>query len=134
MFEEADVLDGIMNKVATMAGETGMDRSYLAAALWTSHDDNEEPLDKNYDITDVSEESAMKAEKDCADFMQRAGSLLEGIDPEQAGHDLWLTRNGHGAGFWDRGLGEVGQQLSDIARSMGGSDAYVGDDGKVHLT
>ena len=22
---------------------------------------------------------------------------------EQAGRDLWLTRNGHGAGFWDRG-------------------------------
>ena len=22
--------------------------------------------------------------------------------PELGGHDLWLTRNGHGAGFWDR--------------------------------
>lgn len=23
-------------------------------------------------------------------------------DDERAGHDFWLTRAGHGAGFWDR--------------------------------
>ena len=32
---------------------------------------------------------------------------------EAIGHDFWLTSQGHGAGFWDRGLGEVGDTLTD---------------------
>jgi hypothetical protein len=30
---------------------------------------------------------------------------------EQAGIDFWLTRNRHGAGYWDRGLGITGDKL-----------------------
>lgn len=135
MFKEADLLDGIMNKVAQ---SNEMLNQYLVTALWSSNDQENdqggEPLDNTYNVSDISPESVQKASQDCAAFVQKAGSLLDEIDSGQAGHDFWLTRNGHGAGFWDRGLGEVGQQLSDIARSMGGSDAYVGDDGKVHLT
>ena len=50
----------------------------------------------------------------------------------QVGHDLWLTRNGHGAGFWDRsddayGEGPNGEQLKIIftamAKAMGPHDA-----------
>lgn len=29
---------------------------------------------------------------------------LAGVTAEQCGHDIILTANGHGAGFWDRGL------------------------------
>lgn len=32
---------------------------------------------------------------------------------EHVGHDFWLTSQGHGAGFWDRGLDEVGDTLTD---------------------
>jgi hypothetical protein len=32
---------------------------------------------------------------------------------EQIGHDLWLTRCGHGAGFWDRNLPN-GDKLTEI--------------------
>jgi len=46
---------------------------------------------------------------------------------EQAGHDLALTRNGHGAGFWDRGYGDVGTWLSDAARTLGESSAWITD-------
>lgn len=31
---------------------------------------------------------------------------------ERAGADLWFTSQGHGVGFWDRGLGDVGDELS----------------------
>jgi hypothetical protein len=135
MFKEADLLDGIMNKVAQ---SNEMLNQYLVTALWSSNDQENdqggEPLDNTYNVSDISPESVQKASQDCAAFVQKAGSLLDEIDSGQAGHDFWLTRNGHGAGFWDRGLGEVGQRLSDIAREFGGSDAYVGDDGQVHLT
>ena len=43
--------------------------------------------------------------------------------PDQLGHDLWLTRHGHGTGFWDRGLpGTLGEVLSREARAMGDDD------------
>lgn len=51
----------------------------------------------------------------------------------RAGHDFWLTRCGHGCGFWDRDLGELGDRLSDAARAFGEVWMYVGDDGKVYV-
>jgi len=47
---------------------------------------------------------------------------------EQHGHDFALTRNGHGAGFWDRGYGEDGDTLSDAARAYG-EYSVLTDDG-----
>lgn len=102
--------------------------AYLEAALWT-----EEEEIGPASISDISDESKEKANQDVLEFMSKAGSLLDGIDPEQVGHDLWLTRNGHGAGFWDRGLGDVGESLSEIAREMGGKYLYRGDDGKIYI-
>ena len=52
-----------------------------------------------------------------------------GYGPEQIGIDFWLTRNRHGAGFWDRGLGDIGEKLTDIAHQMGERSVYVGEDG-----
>jgi hypothetical protein len=109
-------------------------RQYLETALWSSTDCDESctPLDKNYTIDDLSVSAVNCATVDCDQFREKAGSLLDGIDDSQAGHDFWLTRNRHGAGFWDRGLGEVGEQLTKIAQQLGSVDLYVGDDGKIH--
>ena len=49
-----------------------------------------------------------------------------------AGHDFWLTRCGHGAGFWDRGVGETGERLTKAAEKFGNVDLCVGDDGKIY--
>lgn len=38
------------------------------------------------------------------------------------GHDFYLTREGHGAGFWDRGLGELGEYLTKIAKAYGSAE------------
>lgn len=78
--------------------------SYVAAALWSSNDesrpDGGDPLDKNYGIEDLHKSCKEKMLKDCTKFLQ---NNAEDIDDkfDQAGHDFWLTRNGHGAGFWD---------------------------------
>ncbi|MEG3175813.1 hypothetical protein U1872_06195 [Sphingomonas sp. RB3P16] len=71
-----------------------------------------------------------------------AGELLDLIfydvgstySTAQAGCDLWLTRNGHGAGFWDRGLGKAGDLLTEAAAALGSIDPYFGDDGKFYLS
>ena len=39
---------------------------------------------------------------DCLAFYQANEHLIGGAPTDQAGFDFWLTRNGHGTGFWDR--------------------------------
>jgi hypothetical protein len=53
---------------------------------------------------------------------------------DYAGHDFWLTRNHHGCGFWDRGLGELGDQLTKASQQFDEIDLYVGDDGKLYFS
>ena len=90
------------------------------------------PMDEEFSWMDIEDIPAMVA--DVRAFAEDNAVDLEGIDPGQAGHDFWLTRNHHGAGFWDRGLGEVGERLTDAAHAYGSSDLYVGDDGKVYVS
>jgi len=110
-------------------------RSYFETALWSSTDKSTpqggEPLDENYSVEDIAPETRAKMIADCADFQDRYASLLaaaENIDSERAGHNFWLSRNGHGAGFFDDDLNE----LQDAAESYGEFNLYVGDDGQIH--
>lgn len=48
------------------------------------------------------------------------------VSAKQMGHDFSLTRNGHGAGFWDRGTGALGDWLTRCAQSFGTS-SLTGD-------
>lgn len=109
-------------------------RHYIAAALWSSVDDNCEPLGAAYDLDDIAPETLARMGEDCAAFVDTAKPFLDVADlsEEQIGHDIWLTRNGHGAGFWDRGLGDTGRALTDIAEGFGEVWLYVGDDGLIY--
>jgi len=109
-------------------------RSYFETALWSSNDESDdsggEPLDKNYSIDDFAPETRDKMVADCKDFQTRFAGLLEssGLDDEKAGHYFWLSRNGHGAGFFDDDLDE----LQTAAEGYGEFYLYVGDDGSIH--
>lgn len=107
-------------------------QAYITAALWSSHDDADEYLDANYTVSDLAPETIIQMSADCAAFCADNAALLEGLDSEQAGHDFWLTRNGHGAGFWDRGLGDIGLRLTEAAKAYGERGLYVGDDGRIY--
>lgn len=109
-------------------------RQYLVTALWSSNDDSDEqggdPLDLNYSIEDFSEEALQAAIQDCEKFQAENGHLYG--DNESAGHDFWLTRNHHGAGFWD-GDYEHGDELTEACKQYGEVWLYVGDDGLLHF-
>lgn len=120
-----------------------MVRDYLACALWSGLDQSDpetggEPLDKNYGIIDFAPEAIAKAKADCRAFIRKAAPLIRSLLDrgllKSVGHDLWLTRNGHGAGFWDRGYpDDVGEALSEIAHGMGEETPVVCDDGSVYF-
>jgi hypothetical protein len=109
-------------------------KHYLVAALWSSTDEHGEPLDAVFTLDDVSPECLEEAKLDVTDFVMSNTHLLSlsGLSDEQIGHDFWLTRNGHGAGFWDRGLGQVGEALSKASKTYGEVDLYAGDDGYIY--
>jgi len=114
-----------------------MTRAYLICALWSSSDNSNEqggdPLDDNYDLEDIAPESVRQAESDCVRFKQTNEVDLVEWDDEQAGHDFWLTRNHHGAGFWDRGKGAAGRRLTTAAQQYKELHPMVGDDGQIYF-
>lgn len=47
---------------------------------------------------------------------------------DQFGHDMTLTRGHHGAGFWDRGAGAIGDVLTEWAESLGTLNVFHGSE------
>jgi len=138
-------------------------QAYLETALWSSNDtiDDEDVSLDGYDIGDIDDDTKTALLDEFKRFFDEAIALP--VDPtdedsdrlnewiyefngpefdgyERLGHDFWLTRNGHGAGFWDRhwktniqGFDvDMGDRLTTLASSYGTCDLYIGDDGKIH--
>lgn len=118
-----------------------MTRHYVAALLWAETDESDEsggrPLDESFSVADILDggpaETAERVRADCAAFYDANAADLSDIPAESAGHDFWLTRCHHGAGFWDRGLGDVGERLTASAHGFGECWPYIGDDGLLYL-
>jgi hypothetical protein len=110
-------------------------RAYLEAALWSSTDESTPSggylLDKNYGIEDFAPETLAKMIKDSADFQEKYWDWISS-NLTRAGHDFWLSRNGHGAGFFDGDWPEHGDELQEAAEKYGNFDLYVGDDDQIH--
>lgn len=92
-----------------------------------------------YDIADAAVEHICR---ECRLFQENNMGLLDGAryhnreysDAAMAGHDFYLTRNGHGAGFWDGDLPDaIAHGLTAASKRAGESTPYVGDDGKIYV-
>lgn len=133
------VLDrGTRESAAVFESLDAFTRAYIEAMFWTDcGPDSEELADATFAELAPAALDGIKA--DCAAWQQENATLLSQAyetpgygDETQAGHDYWLTRNGHGVGFWDRDIGALGDQLSAACR---GRDVwtYRGDDGLIYL-
>jgi hypothetical protein len=130
-----------------------MVRAYMGCLLWTmpGQDDDENAGDR-FTGDRFTAEARIVCTADCLEFLNRCreagfvtllygtGPEVTGYGPENMGHDLALSRNGHGAGFFDRRELEIdsglwsmfpketgqtlGDALQDIARDMGERDCY----------
>jgi len=109
-------------------------RSYIETALWSSmdnaNDQGGEPLDANYGPDNIDPHTMAQMIADCTAFQERNAELLSdsGLSDKRAGHYFWLSRNGHGSGFFDENL----DALQDAAEAYGEFDLYVGDDGVIY--
>lgn len=74
---------------------------------------------------------------DALHFLLENYGLLDGLselpaDWEQHGHDFLLTRNHHGAGFWDRGYtNDMADTLTENAQAFGEHSVLTDDSPRV---
>jgi len=95
--------------------------AYATCALWSSVGPDQEPLDDTFQVGDIPPRVLGEMRYACESFLKLVWPVGEGWTASQVGHDFWLTRNGHGAGFWDRGLpdGERLGRASKLFREVG---------------
>ncbi len=127
-----------------------MVKSYLECASWVDRPD--ESLTWNDKFSqDFSQMAKDEAFHDCTMFylnieLGKIGNLyFNTIDLsnqktlEQLGHDFWLTRNGHGAGFWDGKDNnewslEDGDKLTEICNNnFKELSLWINDDNQVEF-
>jgi hypothetical protein len=134
--------------------------AYIECAIFTGTGEDDKPLDRDYGPSDIAASSLQSMRADCLRFIREQAAILDYVESAgehgdsyaAAGHDFWLTRNGHGAGFWDGdweidlptpqyfmaavlvSVPTAGSVLTDAAHKFGESDLYVGDDGLLYVT
>jgi hypothetical protein len=119
--------------------------------LFSECDNHSVPLDANYTIESFDEESLNKLYVEYQQFISvveekitaAVGENWDCIDDfydlaqpaiNQTEYDYILTRNHHGAGFWDGDWSsEVSQILTDAAQSQSEFTACVDDYGRIYL-
>lgn len=111
----------------------------------THEPETQSSLPGDMTFADLSQTALATIVAECEAFQETHAALLESVygvqgryesreyDAQRAGNDFWYTRNGHGTGFWDRGLDDAGDKLADICRATRNQDAYMGDDGQIHV-
>jgi len=125
-------------------------KGYIECALWTEEerlsdenstdidDDDMDEIEKIIAFAeDIDDDSKIDAYNDIKKFIKTAGdeAIKEAIDENglfKLGMDIWFTRNGHGAGFFDHGY-EYEDVLTYSAKNLKEKSLYVGDDGKLYF-
>ena len=104
------------------------------------------PLDDHFGFDDFTEESLRKAQADIDDWFEylEENDLYDRAEERQGddriAHDFWLTRNGHGAGYWDGDYDDrdddddtLGRDLTDACKPYGSQHVWVDESGNLHL-
>lgn len=110
--------------------------AYIETALWSSIDTiNGEDICLDEYQGELSMQAKVQMRADCGGFLYRLpNKLAELYDIEQLAHDFCLTRNHHGAGFWDGDyLKPHGKYLTKLAKTFPEQSLYIGDDGQIYI-
>lgn len=117
---------------------------YIECALWCgvlvdNGGDISTSDEQQHDESELTRKAVAELRRDAKSFANANASDIEAskLDMGQAGHDFWLTRNRHGAGYWDRkSPGKEADAALD--RLTAAAHAYGSQDlelrrGKIHV-
>lgn len=100
--------------------------SFIETGLWSTIDyDTDEHLDAKYSIHDCETEFLQSCQEFIDSFMELATPYFteHELNHSPIAHDLWLTVEGHGAGFWD-GDYQQGEKLTEIVKQLQPYDSF----------
>jgi hypothetical protein len=103
-------------------------RGYQDALFWSTYfDENHTLEDVGLGLSDMDAETKEQVYEDAMHFYHSHHHLIPAGEAEQAGHDFWLSRNGHGAGFFARPevYGEHTDHLQEQAEAAGEHSLYA---------
>lgn len=111
---------------------------YCEAAEWAPSDPEDNDIElSNYDRDRTAPRQVYEFFGRCALAGIDCSAAIDAIGYSAArfGHDFWLSRNGHGAGFFDRKElpKTLRDELQNIARECGAVETYRDDDGKLRF-
>jgi hypothetical protein len=120
-------------------------QGYIEAMFFTDcNTDNEELADASF--AELAPDALERIKQTCERFQTKHAALLEqaygqrgkyedsAYDATKAGRDYWYTSNGHGTGFWDRGLEAIGDALTEATKyPYANVDLYRGYDELIHI-
>lgn len=132
-----------MNPANSIQSNDQILQDYIEAGFWSTFNEDyyanvgpDEHIEPHEHLTvdDIDFQSMQTLRCEIKQFVDNCGDLLNNLPVDlNVGHDLYFTRNGHGVGFWDRGLGAKGDQLSSIAHDLGDVNIVVVS-GKIYLS
>ena len=127
-----------------------MKQAFLITLLWSSSDDEGEPLDRKYSISDIDDpdnaidrvlcQFKSMVEADPVLISLENITELTGNDYDRIAHDLCLTINRHGAGFWDGDYspdgivsGIIGDRLTEISHYFTEIGLYANNSDRLSI-
>lgn len=122
--------------------------AYVACELWTANDwsvvdrgeeTNPDPMDAAHGVEDFDARTLETMRADCRNFVaDNTPDLIRStLDAGRAGHDFSLTRNRHGAGYWDEGYRGTDEataaltRLTEASHAYGETNYYVNAQGRI---
>lgn len=102
---------------------------YLECAEFTSAEDYGDDCKGWHDSAIAEARLACQVFGATADPDDIDAYLASGLDYRDLGRDIWFSRNGHGAGFFDRDA----DGLQAVAEQMGEVYVCQGDDGFLYI-
>jgi len=116
-------------------------KHFCTAALFTEVDELDNPLGDNYSVESIAPESMRCITANIAQWLvdnkALTDQLTDTFGANLIGYNLWLTSQGHGVGFGDRDLDELGDQLTRVCEyrhDLFSNGLYVGDDGQLYFS
>jgi hypothetical protein len=121
-----------------------LEDAYIGALLWSETDEDGAPLDMNYTAGDIDAAALSTLMHDarafylaCSDLL-RDENMTEHARPsaalDMAGHDLALTKNGHGSGFWDGNWKEPAATILTYAAKAQGERHLYAENGRIYVS
>lgn len=97
-------------------------KGYIRAMLWSTTDDatgGSSSLAARFTLLDLTRDALARSIADCEAFQAANYTDLQADhnDTETQGTDFWLTRAGHGAGYWDGDYPIAGDHLTAAVKA-----------------